>query len=275
MIGEARANRRALRARRVPVRDRPRRGVGAHQQRRLRGREANCLHAMERRLSPARRMDWAYFHHLRANLEQRLGHFGNAAKAAEQAVDLARETGLPSVQVPHFLARLAHSRISRGRSRRRHARHGRRDRHGVRGRSQDVRAAARARVRSTRTSPPAKRSARSNASPPCSPTTGRAGQVMFLRNRPDLAARLANFALAHGIETEFVRDADRAQRARSRPPTPRPAWPFRLRIRALGGFELIRDGQPMRFTGKAAAAPARSPEAAGGARRQRRRHASS
>ena len=31
------------------------------------------------------------------------------------------------------------------------------------------------------------------------------GQVMFLRNRPDLAARLANFALAHDIETEFVR----------------------------------------------------------------------
>ena len=40
-----------------------------------------------------------------------------------------------------------------------------------------------------------------------------------------------------------------------RPPTPRPAWPFRLRIRALGGFELTRDGQPMRFTGKAQQRP--------------------
>src|SRR6185369_15808483 len=30
------------------------------------------------------------------------------------------------------------------------------------------------------------------------------GQVMFLRNRPDLAARLANCALLQGIETEFV-----------------------------------------------------------------------
>ena len=74
----------------------------------------DLLQAMERRLSPSRRMDWAYFHHLRANLEQRLGHFGNAAKAAEQAVALARETGLPSMQLPHFLARLAHSRISAG-----------------------------------------------------------------------------------------------------------------------------------------------------------------
>ena len=32
-----------------------------------------------------------------------------------------------------------------------------------------------------------------------------AQHIVFLRNRPDLAARLANFALEHGIETEFVR----------------------------------------------------------------------
>jgi hypothetical protein len=54
------------------------------------------LQAMQSRLSPARRMDWAYFHHLQAGLEQRLGHFGIAVEAAERAVALARETGLPS-----------------------------------------------------------------------------------------------------------------------------------------------------------------------------------
>jgi DNA-binding SARP family transcriptional activator len=27
-------------------------------------------------------------------------------------------------------------------------------------------------------------------------------------------------------------------------------WPFRLRVRVLGGFDLARDGEPMRFTGK-------------------------
>src|SRR6185369_1970322 len=31
------------------------------------------------------------------------------------------------------------------------------------------------------------------------------GQFVFMRSRPDLAARLANHALPHGIETEFVR----------------------------------------------------------------------
>src|SRR5215510_4965229 len=34
------------------------------------------------------------------------------------------------------------------------------------------------------------------------------------------------------------------------PPDVGPAWPFRLRVRVLGGFELVRDGEPMRFSGK-------------------------
>jgi DNA-binding SARP family transcriptional activator len=80
------------------------------------------------------------------------------------------------------------------------------------------------------------------------------GQVVFLRNRPDVAARLADFALAHEIETECVRTLiDR--NALAAPPDAGQAWPFRLRVRALGGFELVRDGQPMRFTGKAQQRP--------------------
>ena len=80
------------------------------------------------------------------------------------------------------------------------------------------------------------------------------GQIVFLRNRPDLAARLANFALEHGIETEFVRTLIE-RNALVAPADAAPAWPFRLRVRALGGFELIRDGEPMRFTGKAQQRP--------------------
>ena len=77
---------------------------------------------------------------------------------------------------------------------------------------------------------------------------------VFMRSRPDLAARFANFALEHGIETEFVctlikRDALVAPADAGR------AWPFRLRVRVLGGFELIRDGEPVRFTGKAQQRP--------------------
>ena len=214
---------------------------------------ADLLHAMERRLSPARRMDWAYFHHLRANLEQRLGHFGNAAKAAEQAVDLARETGLPSVQLPHFLARLAHSRITAG------------DREGGMRAMDEAIAVASPVDRKTfqqqrelvliEEDIGAGETQRATERLAVVLADYRArGQVMFLRNRPDLAARLANHALLHGIETEFVHTLI-ARNLLTAPADAAPTWPFRLRIKILGGFELIRDGTPMRFTGKAQQRP--------------------
>ena len=214
---------------------------------------ADLLQAMQRRLSPSRRMDWAYFHHLHANLEQRLGHYGNSAKAAEQAVDLARETGLPSVQVPHFLARLAHSRISAG------------DREGGMKAMDDAIATASEVDRKTfeqqrelvlvdeaiAAGETDRAVARLNAVLTYYRT---AGTVVFLRNRPDLAARLANYALIHGVETEFVRMLIE-RNSLDAPADAAPEWPFRLRVRALGGFELTRDGVPMRFSGKAQQRP--------------------
>jgi tetratricopeptide (TPR) repeat protein len=154
----------------------------------------DLLRAMERRLSPARRMDWAYFHHLQANLEQRLGHFGNAAKAAARAVELARETGLPSMQLPHFLARLAHSRITAG------------DREGGLRAMEEAIAAASELDRKTfeqqrelvliEEDIDAGQTQRASDRLAAVLADYRArGQVMFLRNRPDLAARLANHAL--------------------------------------------------------------------------------
>ena len=56
------------------------------------------------------------------------------------------------------------------------------------------------------------------------------------------------------IENEFVRTLIQ-HNALVAPPDAGPAWPFRLRVRVLGGFELARDGEPMRFTGKAQQRP--------------------
>jgi DNA-binding SARP family transcriptional activator len=211
------------------------------------------LQVMERRLSPVRRMDWAYFHHLQANLEQRLGHLGNAVQAAEQAVTIARETGLPSLQLPHFLARLAHARVAAGNRQggmrvldEAIALAGGADRKTFESQrellhiEQDIDAGETRRA--------AERLAKVLADHRVR------GQTVFLRNRPDLAARLANFALEHGIEPEFVHVLIE-RNALQAPAVTGKAWPFRLRIRALGGFELIRDGQPMRFAGKAQQRP--------------------
>jgi DNA-binding SARP family transcriptional activator len=211
------------------------------------------LAAIEQRLPPSRRMDWAYFHYLQANLEQRLGHPAAAVRAAERAVALARETGLPALQIPHFLVRLGHTRLAAGDvaggmdafdeaialagavDRRAFVQQRELLQIGL-----DLDAGARERAAARLAALLADYKAQ--------------GQTVLLRNRPDLAARLADFALAQGIEPDYVRLLIE-RNALSAPPGAGPGWPFRLRIRVLGGFELARDGQPVRFSGKAQQRP--------------------
>jgi ATP/maltotriose-dependent transcriptional regulator MalT/DNA-binding SARP family transcriptional activator len=206
------------------------------------------LDVMERRLSPARRMLWPYFLHLRSILEQRLGHAKAAADHAERALAMVQELEIPSLQMPHFFARLAWARAALG------------DREGA------SRALDEAMARAT----PADRKmfaerrellqveADMNAGDTDRAAEGLArvmserrarGELVFLPSRPDLAARLANLALDRGIETAYVRMLIERHRLVA-PPDACAQWPFRLRVRALGGFELTRDGEPMRFTGK-------------------------
>jgi ATP/maltotriose-dependent transcriptional regulator MalT/DNA-binding SARP family transcriptional activator len=206
------------------------------------------IEATERRMSPARRMDWAYFHNLRANLEQRLGHFMSAVQAAERAVQMARETGLPIMQVPHFLVRLAHCRMAAGDEAagmqaldeaiglatgvdRRHF-------EDLRDLLESCADLSRGQV---------DRAAATLARVLADYRSRR--QVVFLRARPELAARLADFALERGIETDYVRLLI-ARNGLVAPADATDRWPFPLRIRALGGFTLTRNDEPMRFTGK-------------------------
>jgi len=211
------------------------------------------LELMERGLSPARRMQWPYFYHVRSMLEQRVGHPEASLQDGERALALARELSLPSLQLPHFLARAAQARAATG----------------------DWDGALRAADEATALAPEFERAAfeqrrellqievdfeageTQRASERLAAVLAgyRAqGQFVFMRSRPDLAARLANFALQHGIETEFVR-ALIERNALVAPSDASADWPFRLRIRLLGGFELVRDGHPVTFTGKAQQRP--------------------
>jgi ATP/maltotriose-dependent transcriptional regulator MalT/DNA-binding SARP family transcriptional activator len=209
--------------------------------------------AIEARLSPSRRMDHAYFHYLKANLEQRLGHATAAVRAAERAVALARETGLPSMQLPHFLVRLAHTQVLAGDTT-----------EGLRTFDEAIALAAEVDRRSfvqqrefigigldLDAGEHDRAAARLGA---LLAEYRKNGQVVVLRNRPDLAARLAAFALARGIEPDYVRLLIE-RNGLAAPDDAGAAWPFRLRIHALGGFELVRDGVPMRFSGKAQQRP--------------------
>lgn len=212
------------------------------------------LEAIEQRLSPARRMDAAYFHHLRSMLRQRLGLASAALHDAQRALALAHETGLPTLQIPTFMARVAQAQAGLGDlagaldtlataiglvgnevERRNLERIGELLRV-----ERDLAAGAIEAARTALAALLADYRAR--------------GQQVFMRNRPDAAARLANFALEHGIEPDHVRVLIERNRLVA-PPGAGAAWPFRLRVHALGGFALVRDGEPLRYTGKAQQRP--------------------
>ncbi|MCC6194142.1 MAG: AAA family ATPase [Burkholderiales bacterium] len=211
------------------------------------------LDVMERRLSPTRRLHWPYLLHLRSILEQRLGHRQAAADIAGRALAMVLELDIPSMQMPHFFARLAWARAALG------------DREG----------ATRALDEAIERAVPADRKmfeerrillrveADLNAGDTDRAAEGLAGvlaerrardDMVFLPSRPDLASRLVNLALGRGIETAYARKLI-ARHGLVAPDDACAQWPFRLRVSVLGKFELRRDGEPVRFTGKAQQRP--------------------
>ena len=194
-----------------------------------------------------------------------------AAVAGRRAGGRARPRDRPAVAADAALPRAPRAQPHRGRrSRRRHARAGRGDRDGVGverktfEQQRELRADRRRHRRrrnAARSRAPRRRAGRlpRRAGSSCSCATARTSP----RGSPTSRSQ-------HGIETEFVRTLIE-RNALAAPADAAPAWPFRLRIRALGGFELVRDGAADALHRQGAAAPARSAEAAGGAGRQRRR----
>lgn len=74
--------------------------------------------------------------------------------------------------------------------------------------------------------------------------------------RPDVQAQLCNEALKAGIEVEYVKYIIRKRRLLPPDSTFVPEnWPWPLKIYTLGGFELVMDGRPVKFSGKAPQKP--------------------
>ena len=67
---------------------------------------------------------------------------------------------------------------------------------------------------------------------------------------PPMMSRLAAAAMADGIEPDYVRQLIAARGLPPDADQPSDAWPWPLRIRALGRFEVVRDGAPLAFRGK-------------------------
>ena len=70
-----------------------------------------------------------------------------------------------------------------------------------------------------------------------------------------MMSRLAAVAIAEGIEPDYVRQLVAARGLPPDPASPPESWPWPLRIHALGRFEVLRDGTPLAFRGKAQKKP--------------------
>jgi LuxR family maltose regulon positive regulatory protein len=77
------------------------------------------------------------------------------------------------------------------------------------------------------------------------------GFANFTLWTPHLVTRLCAKALEAGIEVEFVQDIIRKRHLRPEASTiVGESWPWPFKIYTLGRFELVKDGEPVRFSGK-------------------------
>ena len=204
-------------------------------------------------LNPSRRMDLAYFRYQEAGVLMLEGRVRDAAAAATDAVRIGRESGLPAMQIPHFLIRNAlchvHLReidralalyaeaieLATGSDRRNFEFHARLvDAHRMleAGHREGAIDAMRGLLAECRES----------------------GYYGFLRLPSDLLASLMGVALGAGIEGDYVRQLIRKRKLS--PPGPEVAdWPWPLSLRTLGEFSIARDGVPLVSKGKAQKKP--------------------
>jgi LuxR family maltose regulon positive regulatory protein len=204
-------------------------------------------------MDPARRMDLAYFRFQEASVLLLQNRDREAAAAAADAVAIGRASGLPALQIPHFLIRQAlclvrlreiepalalyREAISRstGLDRRNFEFHEALI-HAYQHWRDGAREEAVARLRTL------------------FPACREASYFGFLRQSPEVIAPLFVLALEQGIEPDYVRALIRQRKLP--PPSPDiPDWPWPLALRTLGEFAISRDGQPLVSKGKAQKKP--------------------
>jgi ATP/maltotriose-dependent transcriptional regulator MalT/DNA-binding SARP family transcriptional activator len=214
---------------------------------------AEALAKLRAVLSPSRRMDLAYFRYQEAGVLMLQGRVREAADAAADAVRIGRESGLPAMQIPHFLVRQAlcnvHLReieqalalyregiaLATGTDKQNFEFHaGLLHAHRLlaRGDREEATAAMRELLAECRAS----------------------GYFGFLRLPSDVLSSLLALALGAQIETDYARTLIRKRRLS--PPGPEIAdWPWPIAIRTFGEFAIARNGTPLVSKGKAQKKP--------------------
>jgi ATP/maltotriose-dependent transcriptional regulator MalT len=214
---------------------------------------AAALQKLRGVLNPTRRMDVAYFRFQESHVCALQGRLRDAVEAAADAVRIGRESGLPAMQIPHFLVRHAITLL-------------------------DLDELAPALVRYDEAVQTADGVDRRNfeiqrdcVRASIALREGRVAEAVellraplalarehryqaFLRQVPGIVAPLFALALEHGIERDFVRTLIRERQLA--PPSPEVSgWPWPVAVSALGEFVIRRDGEPLVSKGKAQKKP--------------------
>jgi DNA-binding SARP family transcriptional activator len=218
----------------------------------LAGAEA-ALEKLRSVLNPARRMDVAYFRHQEAILLLINGRASESAEKSRVAVEIAREVGMPAMQVPHLMMLGAHALVAAGRRDEALARY---DEALAQAAPVDRRSfsfhrdLARAHFALEAGDEAAAIAILRTLFAACR----EAKFYGFMRQTPHGVSRLVALALGRGIEPDYTRTLVRLRQL----PAPSPDlvdWPWPLAIRTFGRFELLRHGEPVVSRGKAQKKP--------------------
>jgi len=204
-------------------------------------------------LNPSRRMDLAYFHYQEAGVLMLQGRVRDAARAAGEAVATGRASGLPAMQIPHFLVRQAICLVHLG------------DHRGALALYDEAIALATdtdrrnfefqaTLLRGHGQLQDGDRAGALELLRELLPRGRDSSYTGFLRLPNDVLAPLFALALEHDVESDYLRALIRKRRM----PPPGPdvrGWPWPLALRTLGEFTLARHGEPLVSKGKAQKKP--------------------
>lgn len=204
-------------------------------------------------LSPTRRMDHAYFKYQETGVLMLQGRVREAAAAAQEAVAIGRASGLPVIQIPHFLVRFALCQVHLGEIEQAEALYDEAialateaDRRNFQFHARLLRVHRLVSTDQDAAALPLLRELLSDCR--------ESGYFGFLRLPANVLSPALALALAQGVERDYVRQLIRRRRL----PPPDVAvtdWPWPLALRTFGEFAIQREGEPLLSKGKAQKKP--------------------
>ncbi len=204
-------------------------------------------------LSPTRRMDHAYFKYQETGVLMLQGRVREAAAAAKDAVAIGRASGLPVIQIPHFLVRSALCQVHLGEIEEAETLYDEAIALATEADRRNFQFHARL-LRVHRLIGSGNRAASLPLLRELLSDCRESGYFGFLRLPANVLSPALALALTEGVEPDYARQLIRRRKL----PPPDAAvtdWPWPLALRTFGEFAIVREGEPLVSKGKAQKKP--------------------